>query len=617
MAIRKREEVLMKKLLSVFLFLMVSFMVTFANAEYLVKEDTDDNFYIVLVDSTDFITAETGKTAADTTVQYSTGTGAGWSTYDDTSMFWEIGNGVYSITMGASEFTENLRYIVRTAVTGAADYIFDVNVLDNSSNEVVVNINDIETDTNEIQGKLPTNYLMGSSVVGDMDGHIIGISTTAANTNDYAIKNSTTTNNINEAVTNGTYGLSALEALVDDLEGRLSAARAAYLDHIPAISTTTYHTDQNSVQISTWTVARANKLDYLDAAISGRSSHSAADVWAVGTREPTGGTIDTVNNDVNISDTDQNYIADRATGAIVSQHGAGSYETATGFSTHGAADVWNLDISGYSGAKAGTYLKWLYDEWTAARFGYIDSIVAISTDTTNIASIKTVTDKFGFDGSNNVNSTPQTNVTVGTNSDKTGYALSADGITAIFNKDISALNEPSAGGYIVTGSTGPTVSASISDEDKNYIIDGTTNAVTNQHGSGSYQTATGFSTHAASDVASLILLTPANKLATDGSGYVTVATVNDKTGYSLATASYNTLVDLIWDELIAGHLDVGSTGAKLNSAAAAGDPWETALPGSYTGSQAGKIIDNIRKYTNGTKDDSVWNGIENMIRRHR
>ena len=115
----------------------------------------------------------------------------------------------------------------------------------------------------------------------------------------------------------------------------------------------------------------------------------------------------------------------------------------------------------------------------------------------------------------------------------------------------------------------------------------------------------------------LLLLIPTICLSAPSYYYVTVATVNDKTGYSLATASYNTLVDLIWDELVSGHLDVGSTGAKLNSAAAAGDPWETALPGSYTGSQAGKIIDNIRKYTNGTKDDSVWNGIENMIRRHR
>src|SRR4029077_14550530 len=50
----------------------------------------------------------------------------------------------------------------------------------------------------------------------------------------------------------------------------------------------------------------------------------------------------------------------------------------------------------------------------------------------------------------------------------------------------------------------------------------------------------------------------------------------------------------IWDEPIAGHLTPGSTGAKLNSAGSAGDPWTTALPGSYGAGTAGKIVgDNI------------------------
>ena len=40
--------------------------------------------------------------------------------------------------------------------------------------------------------------------------------------------------------------------------------------------------------------------------------------------------------------------------------------TATGFSTHSATDVWELDISGYSGAGyAGTYLKTIYDNQSA------------------------------------------------------------------------------------------------------------------------------------------------------------------------------------------------------------------------------------------------------------
>jgi len=54
------------------------------------------------------------------------------------------------------------------------------------------------------------------------------------------------------------------------------------------------------------------------------------------------------------------------------------------------------------------------------------------------------------------------------------------------------------------------------------------------------------------------------------------------------------IADQVWDELIAGHAVSGSTGEALSAAGAAGDPWITALPGSYSAGQAGKIIgDNI------------------------
>jgi hypothetical protein len=76
---------------------------------------------------------------------------------------------------------------------------------------------------------------------------------------------------------------------------------------------------------------------------------------------------------------------------------------------------------------------------------------------------------------------------------------------------------------------------------------------------------------------------------------VTVGTNNDKTGYSLATAppTAAAIADAVWDETIGDHLTAGSTGAALNAAGSAGDPWTTTLPGSYTGSQAGKILADI------------------------
>ena len=56
------------------------------------------------------------------------------------------------------------------------------------------------------------------------------------------------------------------------------------------------------------------------------------------------------------------------------------------------------------------------------------------------------------------------------------------------------------------------------------------------------------------------------------------------------TAAAN--ADAVWDEAISGHLTAGTTGAALNAAGAAGDPWGTTLPGAYSAGTAGYIIGN-------------------------
>lgn len=61
---------------------------------------------------------------------------------------------------------------------------------------------------------------------------------------------------------------------------------------------------------------------------------------------------------------------------------------------------------------------------------------------------------------------------------------------------------------------------------------------------------------------------------------------------TVATAA--AIADAVWDEAISGHLTGGTTGAALNAAGSAGDPWSTPLPGAYGAGTAGKIIgDNI------------------------
>jgi hypothetical protein len=56
---------------------------------------------------------------------------------------------------------------------------------------------------------------------------------------------------------------------------------------------------------------------------------------------------------------------------------------------------------------------------------------------------------------------------------------------------------------------------------------------------------------------------------------VTAGTVSDKTGYSLSVTppTAAAVADAVWDESMAAHVTAGTTGASLNGAGSAGDPW--------------------------------------------
>lgn len=62
---------------------------------------------------------------------------------------------------------------------------------------------------------------------------------------------------------------------------------------------------------------------------------------------------------------------------------------------------------------------------------------------------------------------------------------------------------------------------------------------------------------------------------------------------ALASDAVAEIADGVWDELIAGHLGAGSTGAALNAAGSAGDPWTTLIPGAYGAGTAGHRLGNI------------------------
>jgi hypothetical protein len=54
--------------------------------------------------------------------------------------------------------------------------------------------------------------------------------------------------------------------------------------------------------------------------------------------------------------------------------------------------------------------------------------------------------------------------------------------------------------------------------------------------------------------------------------------------------SPQSLAAAVWEALSADYNAAGTMGNKLNSAASAGDPWSTALPGSYVAGEAGYIL---------------------------
>jgi hypothetical protein len=158
-------------------------------------------------------------------------------------------------------------------------------------------------------------------------------------------------------VTNATYGLDklartgadsdTLETLSDQLDGvytgtppEASAIADAVWDEATSghVAAGTYGKAVGD-GVTAWVTA------------AGFSTHSAADVWAVATREVTGGTIDTCTTNTDMRGTDNaalaaNWTETRAgyidklnvTGTLAHSDAAATYK-ATGFSTHSADDV--------------------------------------------------------------------------------------------------------------------------------------------------------------------------------------------------------------------------------------------------------------------------------------
>lgn len=154
-------------------------------------------------------------------------------------------------------------------------------------------------------------------------------------------------------------------------------------------------------------------------------------------------------------------------------------------------------------------------------------------------------------------------VTVGTNNDKTGYGLSAAAVQAIWDALTSALSTANSVGKLIVDNLNATVSSRLA---------------------------------SASYTAPPTVAQVADQVWDEGlSGHLTAGSTGEAlngAGGGGTPPTSAEIADAVWDELIAGHLGAGSTGAQLTSAASAGDPWSTPLPGPYAPGTAGDLLGN-------------------------
>ncbi len=250
-------------------------------------------------------------------------------------------------------------------------------------------------------------------------------------------------------------------------------------------------------------------------------------------------------------------------------------------------------------------------------------------------------------------------VTVGTNSDKTGYALTTGEEDAIVDKVWDELRsghttsgtfgqgaasvQGNVTGSVASVTSGVTVSTNndktgyaLTSAEEDAIVDKVWDELRSGH-----VTSGTFGQGAASVQGNV---TGSVNSVTSG---VTVSTNNDKTAYRLSATG----VDDIWDESQSGHTSAGTfgkyldaqvsgvtapsaatvaaavwdetsnhttastMGKKLNDAALAGNPWD--VSGVCSGLTAGQCLSFIKDSTDGDKEGVDYTGIEKTIRAQR
>jgi len=217
----------------------------------------------------------------------------------------------------------------KTAATGGQLQVIDTNV------------DDIETDTNEIQGKLPAGNLVDATAVNtEVDTALSDIRLDEL-INVTAGAVDPTIGSFMDQIMNKD-GSQTFSQVTDSLEAIVDAGGAA--------DWTSGEKEQIRDALGvdgTKTAASGGDIQSIEGKIDGLNDIAAADVWAVGSRSLTdkaGFTISGTITTLDALDT-----------ALDTAHGAGAWATAVGFSTHSEADVWttgNRELSTPNNYKA-------------------------------------------------------------------------------------------------------------------------------------------------------------------------------------------------------------------------------------------------------------------------
>lgn len=260
------------------------------------------------LDSTDGNTAETGLTIANTDIQIWKN-GATTLANKNSGGATHISGGYYYATLDATDTNTLGPLVIFIHVSGALAVRLECCVYPAVVYDAMIAGSDyLQVDAVQVEGSDATNQIrdavvddatrIDASALNTLSGHDPGGTIAGASA---VTTVDTVVDSILSLLQNGTYGLEALEALVDELESRLTAARAGYLDelgsaNIPADIDTLLSrvTDARMGALTDW--IDGGRLDllldallsrltetragYLDAAISSRSTVTTEQVNA-------------------------------------------------------------------------------------------------------------------------------------------------------------------------------------------------------------------------------------------------------------------------------------------------------------------------------------------------